>query len=96
MSMCEAPPQRKNRMVDLALPPDRVVVGTAIPCAIEGMPNEGVLNPARPVVDATRNCRRSMAGLRGDAELNQNNNQTFLSETSPTPSLSSPPTRRTD
>jgi hypothetical protein len=55
VSTCEAPPHRKNRIVDLAFPPvTRGVDGAAG----AGRPNR---RPAMPTPDATRNVRRETA-----------------------------------
>ena len=53
MSMCDAPPHRKNRIVDLARPP--VVSAAGAAAARCGLPN---CRPANPTPEATRNVRR--------------------------------------
>ena len=57
VSMCEMPPQRKNKIVDFAEP---VVAPTAEPleCALDD-----IESPARPVADATRKSRRGRLRL---------------------------------
>src|SRR5262245_10753363 len=49
VSMCEAPPQRKKRIVDFALPPEAVRGEAVIGC-----------NPASPRLDAMRKVRREV------------------------------------
>ena len=59
VSTCEAPPHRKNRIVDFALPASESPVGElpAVSAALpQLMPTPG--NPARPVADAARKERR--------------------------------------
>ena len=56
MSMCDAPPQRKKRIVDLA--------GLRRGAAPDAPNAEGPkLKPARPAVEAARNVRRLCAAL---------------------------------
>jgi hypothetical protein len=52
VSTWEAPPHRKNRIVDLAFPPVALGPGGA---AGAGVPNR---RPATPRLEATRNVRR--------------------------------------
>src|SRR4051812_46969686 len=59
MSMCDAPPQRKNRIVDFAglRSAAASAAGVAAPEA-----RGATRNPANPIVEATRKARRFIAG----------------------------------
>jgi hypothetical protein len=57
MSMWDAPPERKNRMVDFARPPSGP---DSEPLARPGRPN---VSPAVPTVEATRKARRESAAV---------------------------------
>ena len=78
MSMCDAPPHRKNRMVDLALPPEASTVSAA---RLEraGFPNA---TPPIPRLEATRNVRRETAfrrDIRASLRFRRDNDPPSLS-----------------
>ena len=59
MSMCDDPPQRKNKMVDFA----RADFAAAVALATAGLatvePGAPNCRPAKPTVEATKKARRS-------------------------------------
>jgi hypothetical protein len=66
MSICEEPPQRKNRIVLLALPGFDAALAAAI--AGTGAPN---LKPAKPTPEATRNARRETGAACRTGEIRE-------------------------
>jgi len=59
MSMCDAPPQRKNSTVDFA---GFAKVGAATPGPVDAFNAGPNRNDANPIVEAVRKARRSMEG----------------------------------
>jgi hypothetical protein len=59
MSMCEAPPQRKKRMVDLA---GFRIAGVSGAGAVIPRPLGAKRRPAKPMVEAARKVRRFIGG----------------------------------